>query len=600
MEVIGQYVSLQKRGRSFLGLCPFHDEKTPSFHVDPGKGMFYCFGCHAGGDVFSFLTRIENRGFMEVVRELAERAHVELPAARLSPEERQKADERERLLGVLEVAAGYYERKLLGSDAGPAVSYLQKRGISSEVAREFRLGFAPDGWQNLVDFLNRSNHPLFLAEKAGLIVSRPRDRQGYYDRFRARVMFPIRDVSGKVIGFGGRVLGDGEPKYLNSPETVLFNKSRTLFGLDLARRAIGKEDMAVVVEGNFDTISLHAAGVRNVVATCGTSLTRDHLRVLKRYTRRIVLVYDGDSAGIKAAERSLGLFLEEDLWPFFVPLPAGKDPDDVVRDEGGEAFQERVRQAVPLLEHLIRRQALAARASAMDQEAALEELKPLFSLFGKSRPEKLEYYHSYVARHFGLPDHVVRDTFRRARQERQQRVLDGAPAAPPARPPLAVLPVHEAFLLHWILQRPAEILGPAEDARIADWLTHPGIKRIVTAAIEAHRAGAPVDYTALVDYETDPGLKDKIAELCVKELPLGDEDLERGAIEQTLLGIKLKNMNHVARRLQGEIARISDEGGDQALLARLLSRKVELNKEMDLLRRRTCGSHPGEGAVHPA
>ena len=600
LEVIGQYVSLRKRGRTYLGLCPFHDEKTPSFNVDPVKGMFYCFGCHAGGDVFSFLTRIENRGFMEVVRELAERAHVDLPQPRLSPEERRKADERERLHDILEIAAGYYERALMGSPHGPAAEYLKKRGIPPETAREFRLGFAADGWQNLADYLKRNGHPLFLAEKAGLLVPRPRDQHSYYDRFRDRVMFPIRDVSGKVIGFGGRVLGDGEPKYLNSPETILFNKSRTLFGLDLARRAIGREETAVVVEGNFDTISLHAAGVRNVVATCGTSLTREHLRVLKRYTRRIVLVYDGDAAGIKAAERSLSLFLEEDLWPFFVPLPPGKDPDDVVREEGGEAFKTRIAQAVPLFEFVIRRLAASAHGSAMAQETALEELSPLFNAFRKVRPEKLEYYYSFVARHFGLSDHTVRGYFDRAGQTRQRPGPDDATIEPPVRKPVSVLPVHEELLLHWVLQRPEEILPAAEEAHIVDWLTHPGIKRVVAGALDRFRADEPADGLSLAGDDVDSDFLDKIAELSVRELPVDEADVARGAIEQTLLGIKLKNMNFVVRRLQAEITRITEEGGDRALLAELLAKKVQINKEMDLIRRRAGGVDVTESpSVYP-
>jgi len=593
VEVIGRYVSLQKRGRSYLGLCPFHGEKSPSFHVDESKQMFYCFGCQTGGDIFKFLTLIENESFAVVVKELADKCGVQLPEREITPEEKRVLDEREVLYQLYEVAASFYERGLMSSTATRAQEYVRGRQLPPETIQAFRLGYAPEGWHNLFDHLNRHRHPLRLAEKAGLIT--PGQSGAYYDRFRDRIIFPIRNVSGKVIAFGGRVLDGGEPKYLNSPENPLFNKSQALYGIDLARRAIGQEDCVVVVEGYFDTLALAAAGIHNVVASCGTSLTRGHLAILKRYTRKVVLVYDGDKAGQSAAERSLPLFLEEELWPLFIPLPHGKDPDDVIKAEGGDGFRQRIQRAIPLFDHVVMRHARGAQVSAQEREVALETLAPLFA---RLSPEKLDFYASFIAQHFGMGDHVSRDYLRRAQQTAQTQRLErpgtasevGTSLRPPVRrPSVILLPAHEELLVHWMLQSPEEIVPSARDAAILDWMTHEGLKRVVGEALEMFAAQGTVDAALLIGRVTDPSLQTRLTELCVRGLELGDRSRDQ-ALVQALLGIKEKNINHLLRHLQGEIARLEREGGDPKTLAQLGMQKVELHREQVQIQRRRSGS----------
>lgn len=591
VEVIGRYVSLQKRGRSFVGLCPFHSEKSPSFHVDESRRLFYCFGCQAGGDVIKFMTLIENQPFVEAVRELAERCGVPIPERELSPEEKRRMDEKEHMYHLYEVAASFYERQLQTPAGEAARQYVLKRGLPAELIAQFRIGFVPDGWQNLVDYLNAQRHPLSLAEKAGLIGRRQNDgygraNEGYYDRFRQRVMFPIRNVSGKVIAFGGRILGAGEPKYLNSPEHPLFHKSEALYALESARRAIGQEDAVLVVEGYFDALALHAGGISHVVATCGTSLTRQHLQILKRYTRRVVLMYDGDRAGQAAAEKSLGLFLEEGLWPYYIPLPQGKDPDEVLQEEGSDAFKQRVKQATPLLDQLIWRRARASAGDAQVREESLAFLAPHLLKLG---PEKLDYYISALARHFSMNDGMVAEYLEKARAE--QRAPDSL-SAPSMRPtpvkPVMTLPAEEAFAVQWLLQQPEEIVPSALEAEIEHFFTHEGLKQVLAHGLELWRQGQPILADTLLAQVQEPALHSRLLELTLKPLDVPENVRERTR-EQCLLGIKERFFQQLSSRLKAEINHQGTSGGDPARLQELLFQKQALDRELAHLKARIRG-----------
>lgn len=336
-SVIGEYVSLRKRGGSFLGLCPFHTEKTPSFNVNQEKQFFYCFGCGAGGDVINFIMRMENLTFPEALNWLAERAGI-TPPARETPAEQRAQKEKEWLFRLHRLAALYYRKVLTETPAGKKVcAYLAGRGITSATAEEFLLGYAPDSWTGLVDLLQKKNLPLQAAEKSGLIL---RGEKGYYDRFRDRLIFPITTPQGRVAAFGGRVLGDGVPKYLNSPETPLFSKGRYLYGLFQAKDAIRKEGRAVVVEGYMDVIQAHQAGIKNVVASLGTALTREQAKALKRYTDQAIIAYDADLAGQAATMRGLDILKQNGLQVQVVTLPPGEDPDSLLRKEGPGAFRQ--------------------------------------------------------------------------------------------------------------------------------------------------------------------------------------------------------------------------------------------------------------------
>ncbi len=350
VDVISGRVVLRKRGKEFVGLCPFHDEKSPSFTVNQAKQMYYCFGCGAGGNAFKFLMELEKRSFSEVVLDLAKTYQVQVKT--VEPEHRQELQRqislREQLYEISALTAKFYEHALRQPQGQEPLAYLKsERQLSEETIQQFQLGYAPQGWETLYSYLVEQKHyPAQLVEQAGLIVPRKSGGSGYYDRFRNRVMIPIRDSQGRVIGFGGRALGDEQPKYLNSPETELFDKGKTLFALDTAKIAISKADQAVVVEGYFDAIALHAAGIGNAVASLGTALSLNQVRQLLRYTdsKQIILNFDADKAGTQAAERAIGeiekLAYQGEVQLRVLNIPDGKDADEFLKTYSPEQYRE--------------------------------------------------------------------------------------------------------------------------------------------------------------------------------------------------------------------------------------------------------------------
>jgi DNA primase len=350
VDVISGRVVLRKRGKEFVGLCPFHDEKSPSFTVSPAKQMYYCFGCGAGGNAFKFLMELEKRPFSEVVLDLAK--NYQVPVKTVEPEHRQELERqislREQLYEISALTANFYEHALRQPQGQEPLAYLKSdRQLSEETIQQFQLGYAPQGWETLYSYLVEQKHyPAQLVEAAGLIVPRKSGGSGYYDRFRNRIIIPIRDTQGRVIGFGGRALGDEQPKYLNSPETELFDKGKTLFALDKAKTAISKEDKAIVVEGYFDAIALHAAGIPNAVASLGTALSLDQVRQLLRYTdsKQIILNFDADKAGTQAAERAIGeiekLAYQGEVQLRVLNIPDGKDADEFLKTYSPEQYRE--------------------------------------------------------------------------------------------------------------------------------------------------------------------------------------------------------------------------------------------------------------------
>lgn len=338
-DVVSEYVVLRKRGKDYLGVCPFHDEKTPSFSVSPTKQMYYCFGCQAGGNAIKFLMDIQKRSFADVVLDLA--ARYQVPVQTLAPEERQELQRqislREQLYEVLAAAGRFYQHALRKEGYG-AIAYLkEQRQLSDEIIQQFSLGFAPPGWETLYRYLvEDKRYPVQLVEQAGLIKPR-KEGGGYYDVFRDRIIIPIHDILGRVIAFGGRTMGDEQPKYLNSPETEVFFKGKTLFGLDKAKNGIAKFDRAIVVEGYFDAIALHAVGISNAVASLGTALSLDQVKLALRYTdsKQIILNFDADKAGVNATERAIGeianLAYNGEVQLKILNIPDGKDADEYLR-----------------------------------------------------------------------------------------------------------------------------------------------------------------------------------------------------------------------------------------------------------------------------
>ncbi|MSR94789.1 DNA primase [Clostridiaceae bacterium 68-1-5] len=341
VDVVSGYVKLTKKGRDYFGLCPFHNEKTPSFSVSGYKQMYYCFGCGAGGNVFSFLMEYENYSFLEALEELAKRAGVDLPKQEYSEKDRERANEKETLLEIQKAAAGYYYFKLRNREGETALSYLKNRGLSDDTMNVFGLGYAGKYSSHLYQYLKGKGYADEMIAKAGLITVD--EKRGANDRFWNRVMFPIMNANHRVIGFGGRVMGDGTPKYLNSPETLIFDKSRNLYGLNRAKST--RESYFLLCEGYMDVIALHQAGFTNAVASLGTALTVGHASLIRRYVKEVYLIYDSDPAGVRATLRAMPILKEAGLSVKVVRLNPYKDPDEFIKNKGAKAFEERIRDA---------------------------------------------------------------------------------------------------------------------------------------------------------------------------------------------------------------------------------------------------------------
>ena len=341
VDVISGYVRLQKKGSTYFGLCPFHNEKTPSFSVSPGKQMYYCFGCGAGGNVFTFMMQYENFTFQEAMQSLADRAGIELPKQEMSAAQREAADRRSKLLEINKAAAKYFYTLLRSPQGAHALRYFEERRLSKETMQHFGLGYSNKFSDDLYQYLKKQGYEDNLLKDSGLVSID--ERRGGHDKFWNRAMFPIMDANNRVIGFGGRVMGEGEPKYLNSPETMIFDKSRNLYGLNFARTS--RRPHILLCEGYMDVIALHQAGFDNAVASLGTSFTSGHANLLKRYTKEVYLTFDSDGAGVKAALRAIPILKEAGLTAKVINMRPYKDPDEFIKALGAEEYQKRIDEA---------------------------------------------------------------------------------------------------------------------------------------------------------------------------------------------------------------------------------------------------------------
>ena len=379
VEVISAYVDLKKAGKDYRGLCPFHGDKDPSFYVSPQKGIFHCFGCATGGSVFNFIMKMESIQFAEAVQLLARRYGVPF---QLEARVKGSDDERARLVKALEAAQGYYTENLQGSL--PVRDYLTNRGVPADWFEPLGLGFAPDSWEGIHGCLRAAGVDLKDAVSAGLI--RPRTSGGYYDYFRSRVTIPIRDLNGNLVAFGGRIFGEGDPKYLNSPESAVFRKRGVLYGLDTAREAIRREGCVILVEGYFDQIALRIRGLENTVAPLGTALGKDQIRLLKRFSSEMITVFDGDEAGLRAVKRSIPLFLSEGIEPRCLILHDDKDPDEAVNRVGITAFRRMLDTAGSMIDFLLDTVTAQYDVNTMQgRNLALEECLPVLREIADSK-----------------------------------------------------------------------------------------------------------------------------------------------------------------------------------------------------------------------
>ena len=423
VRVIGEYVSLRKSGQNFVGLCPFHSEKSPSFAVHPVKQIYHCFGCGVGGDVFKFVMEVEKLAFLDAVRVVAEKCGIPVPQAReRSPEERHKNQQRAALVEMHREAATFFARHLMTTAEGKAArAYLQDRGLNDEAITRFGLGFSPSGGDALLRAL-KQKYPEKLMEVSGLVS---RDASGRpYDRFRRRIMFPIANESGKIVAFGGRSLGDDMPKYLNSPETPIYSKSAVLYHLDRAKEPIRRGGFVVLVEGYMDTIAVARAGAENVVASCGTSLTEAQVKLMARFTKKIVVNYDPDNAGQSATERSLALLLEQDFDTRVLALPSldGKpaDPDTYIQKKGAAEYRKLLDNAPPFLDYLISRARQMDLSTAQGKLAAVNFLMPHVQRI--ANPLLRSEWATRISQQLRVEEPVLREALRKAAAERRGEV----------------------------------------------------------------------------------------------------------------------------------------------------------------------------------
>lgn len=477
VEVIRSYLPLRKQGGGFVALCPFHREKTPSFHVNPARQIFHCFGCHQGGDVFRFVQEYERLSFVEAVRRLAERAHIRLEFEQ-GDRPAGERDLRDRLRDLHERLTQHWHRILTVAPEGqPARDYLKQRGVPAEAVKRFRLGYAPPGWEATIEWARRERIDLRLLEQGGLVIKRE-GGPGAYDRFRGRLMFPIADVQGRVIGFSGRVIEGDEKsaKYINSPETPLFQKGRVIYALDRARRALLDAGEAVICEGQLDVIACHMAGIETAVAPQGTALTADQCRILKRFVESVVLCFDSDTAGQKAAIRAVDDLLASGLGIRVAVIPAPHDPDSFIRTEGAEAFRDLIDEARDffdfLLDHLCTvHDPESDRGRVAIVEGMAEQVAKAPS------PVVREGAIRRVAARLGLSPDTVREVFGRRARRARPAVETGEAAATELEeePPSG----KEFWLVRLLLSHP-ELAPWAADNLQPEWIRHRRVRDIVT------------------------------------------------------------------------------------------------------------------------
>ena len=485
VDVIGGYLPLKRAGTNFVTLCPFHKEKSPSFNVNPGKQIFHCFGCHKGGDVFRFVQDYENLSFVEAVTRLAERARIPLETEN-NPGAQQARGVKDSLLKLHEAITQRWQQCLMNEAAGQiARDYLDKRGVSMDAIKEFRLGAAPEAWDDTVNWAKAKGFDAALCEQAGLVIKKEETGR-LYDRFRGRLMFPICDEQGRVIAFSGRILQGDEQvaKYVNSPETPIFTKGKVLFALDKAKRAILDAGHAVVCEGQLDTIACHSAGIRNVIAPQGTALTADHARILKRYVDEVVLCFDGDKAGRNASIRSFEGLLGSGRAIRVASIPPPDDPDSFIRQQGPDAFRAILAKAEGYFDFYLKH-LCAENDTTADKGRMLVVRKMGEDLQKTGNAVLLDTYAQKTSQRLGVSVEAVRTEFRKARAlaanahraEADEPPLtepdEGAAVAEPIAPP----PTHELWLLKYLLAS-ADLAHFAAAHLEPAWVTHPTVRRI--------------------------------------------------------------------------------------------------------------------------
>ena len=575
VRIIGEHVRLKKAGANYVGLCPFHQEKTPSFSVHATRQFYYCFGCGAKGDVFRFVMETEKLPFPEAVRRVAQRAGIPVPADAppselASPERRLRA----ALEEVHQKAQEFYRKQLQSAEAVPLREIIRKRGVTAESVEEFGLGYAPSSGSALTGFLTRAGYPSEVLEASGLLIRResggtvPAGRE-FFDRFRHRWIFPIAAENGKVVAFAGRAMGEDQPKYLNSPETALYTNSRVLYNLFRAREAIRSANSAVIVEGYMDAIAVHQAGVKNVVASCGTSLTESQVRMLVRYGSEVVVSYDPDTAGVAATDRSLTLLLEEGMGVRVLRLPGDMDPDQFIRQKGAEAYRAHLAEAQPFFRYL------AARALELHgkstPEAKLAGLNFILPFVAKV-PNKLIRAEliADLAQKMDVSTGIIGESFRKAGLERRDSLK--APAE------MGRLPSWEAMLIRLLLdsEEARQELGPLLEEK--GLLSELEAGTIISTLLGMIAGGSIPDMASLED-RLDEGQQRVLAQVVFDKEA---RPVSIGEINTYISVLERKRLQRQRASLQRRIQE-AQKLQDGQMTVELLRQQRELDKELSRL-----------------
>lgn len=556
-EVISGYIPLKRAGRNFKALCPFHHEKTPSFTVSPDRQIYHCFGCGAGGNVFSFLMKYERMEFPEAVEMLAKKVGIDIP--KTAPSEKNTGIT-EKLFTINELASKFYHDVLFNSkEAGGIRAYLEKRGITSDTAKKFKLGFAPDKWDTLLNYIRQKNFSLSLIDKSGLISSRD-DASGYYDRFRDRIIFPIFDIKDRIIGFGARVTKDILPKYINSPETPIYIKGRNLFGLNFTKDEIRKQDSVVVVEGYLDFIIPYQAGVRNIVASLGTALTIEQIRILKRYTQNAIILFDPDQAGEIATLRSLDLFLSLDMNVKLVSLPKGFDPDSFVREKGIDKLRELINDAVDLFDYKLN--LLKGKYDILKAQGKAKIAEEMLQTISKIKNEVLK--ESYLKKLSEILS--VREE---ALLKELSKVKDGFVSIDydslSGKKPLNAKAV-EKMVVKLMLEHEDLIHQVKERLDISDF-QDPHMKKIVCSMLDLNSQGRKIEVSRLMNYFNDQAICQTLTHLCLSE-ECREIDKQK-AFDDCVNRIKQGNLKEERNQIRSEI-KIAESQGNKDRLDQLI------------------------------
>lgn len=589
VEVVSGHLTLKRTGQNFTGLCPFHSEKTPSFVVSPTRQVFHCFGCHAGGDVFHFLMKMEAVSFPQAVRMLGERSGIRIAPPRSVTADERREEETEKLFQIHEAAAEFFRRVLRESkDAEKAREYFSRRGIGEKTREDFRLGYAPPSWDSLLREMTKKGWSVEIISRAGLIVPRERG-DGYYDRFRDRVIFPIMDMKRRVIGFGGRCLDEALPKYLNSPDTPIYQKGKSLYAFEKAKDSLSREGALIIMEGYFDALAAHEAGVGNVAATLGTALTPSHLQLIRRWTKKVTLIFDPDPAGRAAVLRTLEMFLSSGLSVAVVVLPGGEDPDSFLQKRGREAFLDFLSKEIPLLEFAVRE--VVRESGATTREEIIGHVKEILLLFSHIRsPLERSLYLKRMSEELRIDEESVRAEYEALTKKRPFPVR-GVPSVQEAvpSPEGTRFPRAERDLVQLLIQGMAPLplpeggIGPEDftDERLRKiFVTLCELARERRVPTEGGRGQDAVDVGKLLDtVRGDDEMCRIIADLSLRDVQC--DDVEK-TVDGCLVRMREESLEREIRAVQGRLKEAEREKNDALQRELLLHTTGLLQKKKDI------------------